>query len=113
MTDSRAPRLLPTDNARDLSDPKQVKDAENIASLRDTRLRLIEQSVMATQAGREWVWSVLTDLDTFSPKVITGEAAFANGYASGQRDAGLSLMRRLAKSAPVDFGRMLTEQDNG
>lgn len=66
---------------------------------------------MATTLGREWVYAVLTDCGIWRDRLILPDA-FQNGFEDGQREVGLRLMRRLARSVPAEFAQMLTENGN-
>lgn len=89
----------------DLSDPAQLKRAEADASLRAERRRSIERALLANLEGREWVWALLRETGLWAE----GEMG---PFDQGMREVGLQLMRRLARSAPADFARMFTENDN-
>ena len=111
MTDPRAPKPQPVDQAYDSSDPKQAKDRENLISLRETRLRNIERGILATDVGREWFWGILTSINCFEPRIAMSGSDYENGYNNGHREAGLRLMRGFMRSSPSDFAKMISEQD--
>lgn len=65
---------------------------------------------MSTVQGREWVWQLLSDCRVWEKRIsVTGE--HETGFFEGQREVGLQFMRRMARSAPADFARMVSEND--
>lgn len=103
-------RRVPDEEPYDASDPDQIAKAAAAASLRDDQRRAVEQALMGTTQGREWVWQLLNDCHVWEKRIsVTGE--HENGFFEGQREIGLQFMRRLARSCPADFGRMFVEND--
>lgn len=104
------PRRAVSEEPYDASDPEQIAKAEAAASLREDQRRAVEQALMTTTQGREWVWQLLGECRVWEKRIsVTGE--HENGFFEGQREVGLQLMRRMARSAPADFTRMITEND--
>jgi hypothetical protein len=100
---SRGPATAATDEAT-------MEKAEAAASLRADQRLAIERVILGNPQGREWIWQLLSDCHVWEKRIsVTGE--HENGFFEGQREVGLQLMRRLAKSAPADFARMFTEND--
>ncbi len=94
----------------DASDPDHVAQAEAAAAFREDQRRGIETALMGTVPGREWMWQLLNDCHVFETRVsMTGE--HENGFFEGQREVGLSLVRRLARTHPELFARMVSEND--
>lgn len=98
--------MLPTKPREpdDLTDPEQLKRREAEASLRLDRYRAFERSLLEKPEGREWVWTLLADCGLWTD----GEML---PFQQGMREVGLQLMRRLARSAPAEFARMVSEND--
>lgn len=104
------PRPSLPDEAYDASDPEQVAKAQAAASLKADQRRAVEVALMSTKEGREWVWQLLLDCKVWEKRIsMTGE--HENGFFEGQREVGLQLTRRLARSAPQRFAEMFAEND--
>ena len=99
------------EEAFDAADPEQVAAREAAVKLREEQRRAVESALMSTTQGREWVWQVLSDCHAWDERIAVTANAYEQGFWSGQREIGLQLMRRVARSSPDNFSRMLTECD--
>ena len=97
----------------DHADPEGERKRKAEASLREDRLRQVEEALLGTPGGREWLWGFLQRLHVFEQRVAMSGSDYENGFFAGEREAGLQAMRRFAKVNPEDFGRMVRENDRG
>lgn len=106
--------LLPTEPALgdyDYQDPDAERQKAAAASLREQRLRNVEAALLSTTDGREWLFGILAGLHVFEPRMAMSASEYENGFWAGEREGGLRLQRRLAKSDPEKFGLMYREND--
>ena len=104
------PRISSQGEAYDATDPEAEKKARDIASLREASRRRIEQALLGTEEGRDWLWEFLTNCH-FTGKRIAMSGNYEQGFFDGQREIGFGLVRRLARSAPDGFAAMISEFD--
>lgn len=97
----------------DASDPEQIEKAKKAAQQREQEHRNIEAELLDSKPRREWVWAVLRDLHVFEQRLPMSGSEYEAGILNGEREAGLRLMRRLARSNPTGFAKMLSENDRG
>ena len=93
-----------TNPAFDASDEKQVAKAKSNAGRRAKALKDVVSSIMSTQAGRMWVWAVLTDCKVFD-RSFTGEA-LTSAFNEGARSVGTGLMKQIE---PASLALMMKE----
>ena len=101
----------PEPGSYDFPDTSAALQQEAAASLREDRLREVEAAILSTPGGREWLWGVLASLHTFEQRISMTGSDYENGLWSGEREAGIRLLRRFASVSPTDFGRMFQEMD--
>lgn len=100
-------------DAFDASDPKQVKERETKAKLRDANRKRVLASLLSTPEGRDWVWGKLSDCSIFASTFVTGDP-YASAFNEGRRSAGLSLLADLMRAAPETYVAMQREaNENG
>ena len=97
--------------AHDASDPEAVKKAEVASKLRAEQRRSLEQNLLSSMPGREWLWQILVDCHTWDERIAVTNGLYEQGFWNGQREIGLQLMRHLSRSSPENFARMLHEND--
>lgn len=99
--------------AIDLSDPKQVKEREAKAKLREDNRRRVLASLLSTPEGRDWMWAKLSDCNIFATTFIAGDA-YASAFNEGRRSVGLALLADLMRAAPETYVAMQREaNENG
>lgn len=94
--------------------PEQAKesvDKETTEALRQRRLREVEGAILQTPMGREWLWGILSSLHVHDVRIAMSGGQFEQGIWSGERDAGLRLLRRFARVNPANFALMYSEND--
>lgn len=96
----------------DYDDTEAQDKAAKEVRQREERLRSVEAAILATPDGREWLWSILAATNVMGDRLIL-DNAYQNGFQNGEREIGLRLIRRLARTSPENFARMLTERDAG
>lgn len=94
----------------DASDPQQVNERNSRAGHRTRRLRAVLQDLLAKQDGREWLWQFMADLMLTDKQIVAGDPV-ATAFRDGQREVGLALMRKLARTDAANFAAMLREND--
>jgi hypothetical protein len=87
------------------------KDDRDRAGLRNLGRRRVEQRLMASEDGRDWLWSLLNDCGFTNKRMAMSGGQYEQGYFDGQRETAFSLARRLAKSSPDGFAKMIIEND--
>lgn len=105
-----APSDLNPSVSPDYEDEAGQKKAADTIKQREARLRSVEAAILGTPDGREWLWSILAATNVMSDRVVL-ENEYQNGFQSGEREIGMRLIRRLARSSPENFARMLIERD--
>ena len=90
-------------------DAERKRAAED--SLRDQRLREVESAILSTPDGREWLWRLMSGLHTFEHRIAMSGSDYENGFFAGEREAGVGLLRRFARTSPADFAKMIVEHD--
>lgn len=97
----------------DAGDPEQVEQARAKALHRERAHRAVCAQVLAHQDGRDWLWGLMGDFLTLDKRVLLGDTGYGQGFADGQREGGLRILRLCARSSPTDFATMLKEHDRG
>jgi hypothetical protein len=89
------------------SDPAQVAAKRRSAGRRRKANESVVYTIMSTQAGREWMHSLLGSCHCFSTS-FTGEA-LSMSFKEGERNVGNMLISSIMKVAPDEFILMLKE----
>ncbi len=96
-----------SEEAFNASDPVQVAAKRRSAGRKRKASEGIVYTIMSTQAGREWMYSLLGSCHCFSSS-FTGEA-LTMAFKEGERNIGLMLTAQIMKASPEEFVLMLKE----
>lgn len=91
------------------SDPVQVAGKRRAAGRKKKADEDVVYTLMSTQAGRAWIYSLLSDCHCFSTS-FTGEA-LSSAFREGERNVGNRLTAMLLKTASKEFILMLEEHN--
>jgi hypothetical protein len=91
------------------SDPAQVAAKRRSAGRKRKASEGVVYTIMSTQAGREWMRSILDSCHCFSTS-FTGEA-LTMAFKEGERNIGLMLTAQIMKVSPDEFILMLKEHN--
>lgn len=91
------------------SDPAQVAAKRRSAGKRRKASESIVYTIMSTQGGREWMYSLLGSCHCFNSS-FTGEA-LTMAFREGERNVGLMLTAQIMNASPKEFVLMLEEQN--
>ncbi|MBS2028724.1 MAG: hypothetical protein JST54_12555 [Deltaproteobacteria bacterium] len=67
------------------------------------------REVLATAAGRRWIWDLIDGQSGLMSKSFAGEQTHAAAYLEGRRSIGRDLMLECRMVAPADYAHMVTE----
>ena len=97
----------------DYDDPNADAQRQEQAklALKEERLRSVEESILASPVGREWLWGLLERLHTFEDRIAMSADGYEQGWLNREQALGQSFVRRFAKVSPENFGLMLREFD--
>jgi hypothetical protein len=101
------PQIDATFNA---SDPEQVAAKRRSAGKKRKQDDGVVKSIMASQAGRAWMHSLLGSCHCFSMS-FTGEA-LSSAFKEGERNIGNMMIASIMKTASEEFILMLKEHNN-
>lgn len=65
-------------------------------------------AIMATPAGRAWIWSELVAARIFVTTFVSGDP-MASAFQEGERNRGLALLAQIMKAAPENYMLMAHE----
>ena len=91
------------------SDPVQVATKRRAAGRKRKASESVVYTIMSTQAGREWMHSLLESCHCFNTS-FTGEA-LTMAFKEGERNIGLMITAQVMKSSPEEFVLMLKEHN--
>jgi hypothetical protein len=109
MTEETDEKQDAEDEAFNASDPAQVAAKRRSAGKKRKANESVVYTIMSTQAGREWMHSVLSSCHCFSSS-FTGET-LSMAFKEGERNIGLMLTAQIMKASPDEFVMMLKEQN--
>ncbi len=96
-----------TDTPRDVSDPKQVRDAIKDAKSVEQIEREGLRQTMSTEAGRKWLYKVLMMCDPFRSCFNTDALVMA--MRTGEVNIGLQLIAEMDAVSPDLYLQMMKE----
>lgn len=107
------PILPGTPQPGDYDDPSEQarREAEAKSGLREDRLRAVEESILASPFGREWLWGLTQRCCAFEDKISLSASPYEQGFVNGVQSIGIALVRRFAKVHPENFALMIREFD--
>jgi len=97
------------DGSFNASDPEQVAAKRRSAGKKRKASEDVVHTIMSTQAGREWMRTILDSCHSFSTS-FTGEP-FSMAFKEGERNIGLMLTAQIMRAAPDEFIMMLKEHN--
>jgi hypothetical protein len=103
--------LLGEDLGYDAGDPKQVRNKQREADFRELTDDGVLKNLMSTNAGRDWVWRMLSACHVFATSWVRGEAD-STAYNEGQRSIGLQLMLAITRADPEGYILMQREHSH-
>ena len=107
--DAQVP-LFPEEPPYDASDEEVVKKRKKSAALKAQQNKAVLVSILSTPEGRNWMWSILSDMAVFH--TILPDDALKMSYQLGSRNVGLKLLNEITSTAPQAYIQMLREQGN-
>lgn len=93
----------------DASDERQIKDKADKQAIRERQTRQVIADLLSTPAGRNWMWSVLSDCNVFSQTFVPQEAD-TTAFNEGIRSVGNKLIAQIMQTDPTLYVTMMTEQ---
>jgi len=105
----------PGDDEKNLAEPGQVKKRQTKQQLREKEDRLWISSVLAAEAGRRWLWALISDSGAFTAPFGVSPNGFPNHestwFLAGRQAYGLNLYHQLLRLDPVAVFAMHREND--
>lgn len=98
--------------AFDASNPSQVKKQQREANRREKERREVVAAILATPAGRNWMWELLSSTHIYESSYVGGDA-MAMAFREGERNIGLQVLDLITRTAPDAFIQMTKERGNG
>src|SRR5215469_11695668 len=83
------------------ADRKSIRRAEKEARLHERRMAEVVSNLMSYEAGREFVWNILSDCMVFST-TFTGDA-LTSAFNEGRRSAGCALLASIMLACPDQY----------
>lgn len=99
----------PPEPTYDASDPAQVNQRKRDKGRRDKAKRQVMAQLLASPAGRTWLYELLAACRMYSTSVVPGDP-FATHFNEGQRNLALRLTAEAVSSAPDLYVLMLREK---
>lgn len=105
----------PPEGVGNSANDKQRKKRLTKQELRDREDREFFHLVMASEAGRRFLWAILSDCHTFETRFGLGPTGFPDSYATwfqaGRQEVGQEFYRTLHLRDPANTMLMLNEND--
>lgn len=97
-----------------MNDESQVRalaKAQREAAHRESERRIVVKSIMSHPAGREWIYSELSQCGIYHTPFTADP--YATAFNCGQHNTGLRLLAQVTAVAPKEYLQMLEEQNHG
>lgn len=95
----------------DANDPKQVKRRDIEAKRREKNSREVLATLLATPAGRNWMWELMAATHIFETSFAPDAMNMA--FREGERNIGLRLVSQITSTIPDAMVQMMKERGNG
>lgn len=92
---------------KNAADREQVKKAHSKAELQRLNELSDLKAVMSTEAGRRFMWRLLTECKTYSSIFAQNSSIY---YNSGKQDVGHFLIAEISEASPELYLKMQNEQ---
>lgn len=92
----------------DASDPKQVQDKRTKAGRERKEQYAALRKLLATPAGRTWLWRLLEASHIYATSFVQGDA-HATSFQEGERNLGLRILSDVLAADPQAFLTMSKE----